>query len=308
MASDNELAQTPVAAPPALTPPAVTPPGVPPPGVVHPTSWRPKFHYELIGCGLRGHELLGTDVARVRPEDDLILREPGDGLRWHRCLRCDSWIPLAPPAQPGREYLADRSEIELPLRGRPLRDRYVLRLIALDRVVHFLALGALAVVVFLFIAKRAAYSDTFYKVLEAIQGALGGPDGFRGGGIIRELNRAFAAKSSTLYLVGLALAGYAVLEGVEAVGLWLGKRWAEYLTFVATALLLIPELYELTGKITVTKVLALIINLAVLAYLLFAKRLFGLRGGGRVEAEAHERDTGWPALERTRPPARPDES
>ena len=59
VASDNELAETPVVAPPALTPPAVTPPGVAPPGVVHTTSWRPKFHYELIGCGLRGHELLG---------------------------------------------------------------------------------------------------------------------------------------------------------------------------------------------------------------------------------------------------------
>ena len=272
---------------------------------MHTTSWRPKFHYELIGCGLRGHALLGTDVATLRPEDGLVLREPGDGLRWHRCLRCDSWIPLRPPSQPSRQYLADRSAIELPLRGRPLRDRYVLRLIALDRVVHFLVLGALALVVFLFVAKRSSYSDTFYRVLDAVQGALGGPDGFRGGGIVRELSLAFAAKSSTLYLVGLALAGYAVLEGVEAIGLWLAKRWAEYLTFIATSLLLIPEIYELTGRITTTKVLALVINLAVLAYLLVAKRLFGMRGGGRVEIEAHERDTGWQALERTALPAPP---
>jgi uncharacterized membrane protein (DUF2068 family) len=251
--------------------------------VVRTTSWRPAFHYELIGCGLKGHELLGTDVASIRPVDALVVREPGDGLRWHRCLRCDSWIPLAPPAAPVAEHLPERSSIELPLRGRPLRDRYVLRLIALDRLLHFVVLGALAVVVFLFIAKRQAYSGTFYRVLDAVQSALGGPDGFRGGGIVRELQRAFAARESTLYLVGLALAGYAVLEGVEAVGLWLAKRWAEYLTFVATALLLIPEIYELTGRITVTKVITLVINLAVLAYLLFAKRLFGLRGGGRVE-------------------------
>ena len=50
-------------------------PGMPgveiPPGAVRSTSWRPRFHYELIGCGLRGHELLGTDVARIRPQDDL---------------------------------------------------------------------------------------------------------------------------------------------------------------------------------------------------------------------------------------------
>jgi uncharacterized membrane protein (DUF2068 family) len=101
----------------------------------------------------------------------------------------------------------------------------------------------------------------------------------------------------------LALAGYAVLEGIEAVGLWFAARWAEYLTFIATTLLLIPEVYELTGRITITKIITLVINLAVVGYLLFAKRLFGLRGGGRAERAERAEDTGWEALERTAPPA-----
>ncbi|MGH3763686.1 MAG: DUF2127 domain-containing protein [Pseudonocardiaceae bacterium] len=266
---------------------------------------RPRFHYELIGCGIRGHELLGTDVATIRPVDDLLVREPGDGFRWHRCVRCDAWVPLTPPTAPTREHLPERSEIVLPLRGRPLRDRYVLRLIALDRLVHFVLLGVLAVGVFVFIADRAALSPTFYRVLDAVQGGVGGPNGQGGGGLLRELQRAFAAKESTLWLVGLVLAGYALLEGVEAIGLWFAHRWAEYLTFVATTLLLIPEVYELTGRITVTKVITLVINLAVVIYLLYAKRLFGVRGGGRAEAAEHDRDTGWQALERTLPAASP---
>lgn len=275
--------------------------GQAPPGTERPERLRPQFHYELIGCGLRGHELVGTDVAEIRPVDGLLVREPGDGLRWYRCVRCDAWVPLPPPVAPTRQHLPERSEIVLPLRGRPLRDRYVLRLIALDRLVHFLVLGALAVAVFLFAADRAALSQTFYRVLDAVQGGVGGPSGPSGRGILRELERAFAAKSSTLWAVGGALAGYAVLEGVEAVGLWFAKRWAEYLTFIATTLLLIPEVYELTGRITITKIIALIINLAVVVYLLFAKRLFGLRGGGRAEADEHAHDTGWQALERTLP-------
>lgn len=280
----------------------------PPPGTVRPKGVRPRFHYELIGCGLRGHELLGTDVSTIRPADDLLVREPGDGLRWHRCVRCDAWVPLPPPAAPTREYLPERSDIALPLRGRPLRDRYVLRLIALDRLVHFVVLGALAVGVFVFIADRAALSSTFYRVLDAVQGGIGGPNGRGGGGILRELQRAFAAKASTLWIVGLVLAGYALLEGVEAVGLWFAQRWAEYLTFVATTLLLIPEVYELTGRITVTKIITLIINVAVVVYLLFAKRLFGLRGGGRAEAAEHAHDTGWEALERILPASSPARS
>jgi uncharacterized membrane protein (DUF2068 family) len=272
-----------------------------PPGVVRPTGWRPRFHYELIACGLGGHVLLGTDVATIRPDDELVVREPGDGLRWHRCLRCDAWLPLAPPRAPAREHLPDRADIRLPLRGRPLRDRYVLRLIALDRLLHFVLLGALAVAVFLFAAERAALSGPFYRLLDAVQGGVGGPNGVRGDGLVHELRRGFEASSLTLHLVGLVLAGYAVLEGVEAVGLWLGKRWAEYLTFVATSVLLIPEIYELTGRISVAKILTLVINLAVVGYLLYAKRLFGLRGGGKAEARAYLHDTGWGALRRTLP-------
>lgn len=272
-----------------------------PPGTQRPKRFRPRFHYELIGCGVHGHELVGTDAAQVRPQDELLVREPGDGLRWHRCVRCDAWVPLPPPTAPTEQYLPDRDHIELPLRGRPLRDRYVLRLIALDRIVHFLILGVLAAAVFLFAADREALSQPFYRVVDAVQGGVGGQSGQGDGGILGELQKAFAAKPSTLWIVGLIIAGYALLEGLEAIGLWRGRRWAEYLTFIATTLLLIPEVYELTGTITVTKIIALIINLVVVGYLLFAKRLFGLRGGGRAEAAERDRDTGWDALERSLP-------
>ena len=48
--------------------------------------------------------------------------------------------------------------------------------------------------------------------------------------------------------------------------------------------------------------MALIINLAVVAYLLVAKRLFGLRGGAAAETAERQRDAGWPGLERYTPP------
>src|ERR1035438_6634958 len=120
-----------------------------PRGGEKPRRYRPRLRYELIGCGLHGHELLGTDAAELRPEDDVVARDQG-GLRWYRCLRCDSWIALTPPDQPPRKYLPPRDDITLPMRGKPLRDRYVLRLISLERVVHFLVLGALAAAVLLF--------------------------------------------------------------------------------------------------------------------------------------------------------------
>jgi uncharacterized membrane protein (DUF2068 family) len=242
-------------------------------------------------------------VATVRDQDALLVREPGDGLRWHRCLRCDAWLPRRPPEHPTETHLPARAEIELPQRGKALRDRYVLRLIALDRLLHFLVLGVLAAGVFVFAVDRAALSATFYRVLDAVQGGIGGPNGPNGPGLLDELARAFTVRTSTLWLLGAVLAAYAVLEGVEALGLWWGRRWAEYFTFVATTVLLVPEVYELTNTVTPTKVITLLINLAVVAYLLIAKRLFGVRGGSRAEAAERERESGWAALEATFPTA-----
>jgi len=277
-------------------------PHVPPPGTEKPRRFRPRLRYELIDCALHGHALLGTDAAALRPEDELFARESG-GLRWYRCLRCDSWLPLPLPDKPAEKYPPSREEVSLPLRGKPLRDRYVLRLIALDRLLHFLILSALAAAVFLFADDRAALNADFTRILNGLQGGVGGPVTASGHGIVHDLQRLFAVSITRLYLLGAAIAGYALLEGLEAVGLWLGKRWAEYLTFVATIVFIPYEVYELTKTVTALKVAALVINLAIAVYLLFAKRLFGLRGGGKAERAEHDADVGWPAIERATPRA-----
>ena len=122
--------------------------------------------------------------------------------------------------------------------------------------------------------------------------------------MLHTLNSAFGAHDTTLWIIGVAVAAYAALEGVEAIGLWFARRWAEYLTFAATSLLLLPEIYELSEKVSPTKIGTMIVNLAVVIYLLFAKRLFGVRGGGKAEAAEREADTGWKALERVLPATR----
>jgi uncharacterized membrane protein (DUF2068 family) len=130
---------------------------------------------------------------------------------------------------------------------------------------------------------------------------LGGPVNTTNSGIVRDLQRLFAVNVTNLYLLGVGIAAYAVLEGVEAVGLWLGRRWAEYLTFVATVVFVPYEVYELIKSVSVLKVLALVINVAIVVYVLVAKRLFGLRGGGRAERAEYARDTGWAPIERATP-------
>lgn len=272
------------------------------PGTEKPRRFRPRLRYELIDCGLHGHALLGTDAAALRPEDELFARE-SDGLRWYRCLRCDSWLPLVPPDEPTREYPPSRDEVSLPLRGKPLRDRYVLRLIAVERLLHFLALSALAAAVFLFADNHNALNAEFARFLNALQGGAGGPTTTTHRGILHDLQRLFGISIPNLYRLGAAIAAYALLEGAEAVGLWLGKRWAEYLTFVATIVFVPFEVYELTRTVTALKVVALTVNLVIAVYLLYSKRLFGLRGGDKAERAEYDADVGWPAIERATPRA-----
>ena len=272
------------------------------PGIEKPSRFRPRFHYELLVCGLRGHELVGMDARELRPIDAILAREI-DGVRWHRCLRCDSWLPVPPDGVPTRAHPPDQDEIELPLRGRPLRDKIVLRAIAIDRAIHFVILTALAVAVFLIATDQVDLRDRFYAVLSAFHGGLGGPTDGSGGGLAHRIGDLLSQPNSRLHLIGIVLAVYAVLEGVEAVGLWMQRRWAEYLTLIATAGLLPLEIYELYERITVLKIVALIVNLAVVAYLLYAKRLFGIRGGAAAEEELRERDMGWSSLTASSPEA-----
>jgi uncharacterized membrane protein (DUF2068 family) len=270
------------------------------PGTEQPRRFRPKLRYELIGCGLHGHELLGTDAAELRSADDVFARDAG-GLRWYRCLRCDAWVALPPPADPARRFPPDRADVSLPLRGRPLRDRYVLRLIAVERLVHFLVLGALAAAIFLFAGNKAALNADFTKILKDLQGGLGGPVNSSNHGTVHDLQRLFAVSIANLYLVGTAVAAYALLEGIETAGLWLGRRWAEYLTFIATIVFIPFEVDELIKGASTLKVIAFVLNVAVAAYLLWAKRLFGLHGGGKAERAEHDADIGWAPIDRATP-------
>jgi uncharacterized membrane protein (DUF2068 family) len=70
---------------------------------------------------------------------------------------------------------------------------------------------------------------------------------------------------------------YSGLFLTEGIGLALGKRWAEYLTIVSTASLLPLEVYELAKHASFGKGLALLINLAVVVYLILELRRFPKR-------------------------------
>lgn len=67
---------------------------------------------------------------------------------------------------------------------------------------------------------------------------------------------------------------YSALEATEGIGLAMRRRWAEYLTVIATGVLIPYEAYEVIRHPTLFKIGALLLNLAVVGYLAYRKRLF----------------------------------
>ena len=72
---------------------------------------------------------------------------------------------------------------------------------------------------------------------------------------------------SKFVAVGLVTLGYAVLFGIEGIGLLMGKYWAEWFTVIATASLIPIELYETLHRFGWLKLAALVGNVAIVVYL-----------------------------------------
>jgi uncharacterized membrane protein (DUF2068 family) len=72
---------------------------------------------------------------------------------------------------------------------------------------------------------------------------------------------------------------YALLHTIEGIGLLLRRRWAEYLTVVATSSLVPLEGYEILRRFHPIKLVVLVINVGIVIYLIW--RLRQDRRGGR---------------------------
>lgn len=70
-----------------------------------------------------------------------------------------------------------------------------------------------------------------------------------------------------LWLLALFAFAYAAIRLSEAYGLWLGRRWAEWLA-VATGSIYVPiEVYELIARATWVKLFILLVNLGIVVFM-----------------------------------------
>jgi uncharacterized membrane protein (DUF2068 family) len=77
---------------------------------------------------------------------------------------------------------------------------------------------------------------------------------------------------SRIHALRIVTLAYAAVFTVEGVGLWMQKRWAEWLTTIITASLIPLELWGLFDKPNVGKAAVLVGNVVIVAYLIWHVR------------------------------------
>ncbi|GAB2968858.1 DUF2127 domain-containing protein [Nocardioides montaniterrae] len=237
------------------------------------------FSWSLRSCGLHGH-------VTYRPTEQALaarLHAPtAAGEAW-RCLRCEDFVVGEPHAS------GPADEAPIVLRGKALKDAAILRFLAVERGVRGLLLLVLAYGIHRFDGSHRSLQRTFDEYLPLLRPLATrlGVD-LQSTGPVKLIEKALSLDHSTLIWVTLGVLAYGVLQLTEATGLWLMKRWGEYVAVVGTSLFIPLEVYELVEGFTVLKMLAFVVNIAAVVYLIWSKRLFGVRGGhAAFEAERH---------------------
>jgi uncharacterized membrane protein (DUF2068 family) len=229
--------------------------------------------WSLLGCGASGHVTFAPDEPGLR---ERLGVSTGEGAAW-RCLRCGTFV-IGEPTASGPVSAAPRVR-----RDKELRSAFILRVFAVERFLRAIVFGALAIAIWRFAASRMSIEEAYDHALPELRGFLR-QLGFNvdHSKLLGLIQHAFTLNSRTLTWLALAAAGYAVIEIIEAVGLWLLKRWGEYFAMIATSIGIPYEIYDLTAKVTPLRLVAFVINVALVVYLVVTKRLFGVRGGKKA--------------------------
>jgi uncharacterized membrane protein (DUF2068 family) len=222
--------------------------------------------WNLVVCARKGHLTYAPDEPGLR---DRLMAATAGGTAW-RCLRCGAFVTG------GQHGGGPAAAAPLVRRGKELRGELII--------------GVAAYGVWWFKYDQAGIQRAYNNALPAIR-ALYQDLGLdvSHSKLLVLVHHALTISPRWITILTIGLPVYAVIELVECVGLWQGQRWGEYFAMVATSIFLPFEVWELaTGRITWLKVAAFVINLLLVIYLVWTRRLFGVRGG-KAAYEARSR-------------------
>lgn len=81
------------------------------------------------------------------------------------------------------------------------------------------------------------------------------------------LDLADKVTNAQLWVLALSALLYAIIRFVEAYGLWLQRRWAEWFGLFAGSIYLPIEIFEIIRKVTWPRITLLLVNAGIVLYL-----------------------------------------
>lgn len=256
--------------------------------------------WSVYRCGRIGrHITYAPDEPHLRAH---MRGETGSAELW-QCLRCGTYVPGAPD---GSGPAASAPAVK---RGKQIRADFYLKLFAIERAIRVVIFGGVAYGIWRYANSRSitAAIKRDIPIIQTFTRQLGFTLSHA---LLEEIRNLLHVSSSNLRLLALGVTGLAAVSAIEAFALWQAKRWGEYFAASATSLGLPFEVYELTKAVTVTKLVLLSLNLLLVAYLVYSRRLFGARGGkeayeSRLRAESVIDEAEKAAAGRASPRVRP---
>ena len=140
----------------------------------------------------------------------------------------------------------------------------MLRTIAVYKLIKVLLLLALA-----YGEVRLSDASLMHKL---VTWASARPLGLEHKVVTRLLEWFSGLSASRIHALRIVTLAYAAVFATEGVGLWMQKRWAEWLTMIITASLIPLEVWELFDKPNIGKAAVLVANIAIVIYLVWHVR------------------------------------
>jgi uncharacterized membrane protein (DUF2068 family) len=224
--------------------------------------------WSLYRCGRIGHITFAPDEPHLREH---MRGEAGSAELW-QCLRCGSYVPGEPD---GCGPAADAPSVR---RGKQIRGDLILKLFAIERALRFVLFGAVAFGIWRF-ANSRSIEQALSKDIPIVRDFARELGFTLNHALLAKIHSLLHISESNLRLLALGVTGLAIVSAIEAFALWQAKRWGEYFAMIVTSLGLPFEIYELSKAVTITKVVLFLLNLLLVAYLVYSRRLFGARGG-----------------------------
>jgi uncharacterized membrane protein (DUF2068 family) len=224
--------------------------------------------WSLYRCGRVGHITFAPDEPHLREH---MRGEAGSAELW-QCLRCGTYVPGLPD---GSGPAADAPSVR---RGKQIRGDLILKLFAIERAIRFVLFGAVAFGIWRF-ANSRSIAQALNKDIPIVRDFARELGFTLNHALLERFRSLLHISESNLRLLALGVTGLAIVSAIEAFALWQAKRWGEYFAMIVTSLGLPFEVYELSKAVTITKVVLFLLNVLLVAYLVYSRRLFGARGG-----------------------------